>query len=68
MLKIVLRMMCFAFLCHSKTLEDTALVKNPRRPFGQHCYNLEKVQNYLCCAMANGLFGNYDENLMYVIA
>jgi len=30
---------------------------------------LEKVQNYLCCVIAKGLFGNYDENLnIYVIA
>ena len=30
---------------------------------------LEKVQNYLCCVIANGLFGNYGENPnMYVTA
>jgi hypothetical protein len=30
---------------------------------------LEKVQDYLYCVIANGLFGNYYENInMYVIA
>lgn len=58
---------CFAFLCHSKTLEDTALVQNPR-PFGQHCYNLKKYR-IIYCDIANGLVGSYDENLnIYVIA
>jgi len=44
MLEIVLELIVFCISVHSKTLEDTALVQNPRRPFGQHCYNLKKYR------------------------
>jgi hypothetical protein len=69
MLKIVLGMMVF---CISVPFQNTgrySISAESKETIYSILLQLEKVQNYLYCVIANGLVGIYDENLnIYVIA
>lgn len=69
MLKIVLGMMVF---CISVPFQNTgrySISAESKETIYSILIQLEKVQNYLYCVIANGLVGIYDENLnIYVTA
>jgi len=63
MLKIVPEMIVF---CISVPFQNTgrySISAESKETIWSIMLQLEKIQNYLCCVIANGLFGNYDENL-----